>query len=249
MSKTDQASLVIADDHVVFVDAVSPLLENHGYHVTAAHTLAETMECVDRLQPGVCLLDCHFGDDDSLGAVPDLIAVSPNTKVVVLSPGAETERVAGYLRAGASAYLHKTLGVSALIAAIDRALGGEVIVDVPQCAPTSPRPGPSPYEDPRWLASFLTQRERECLALLVDGLDTTAMAKRLYVSPATVRTHIQSLLTKLGVHSRLEAASVAVRYRLLDTRFQPAKAQPVPSYSGYSGYSASPHPRPSIALP
>ena len=66
------------------------------------------------------------------------------------------------------------------------------------------------------LAEFLTTRERQCLQLLVDGQDTAQMAQQLGVSPATVRTHVQSLLTKLGVHSRLEAASLAVRYRLLE---------------------------------
>ena len=66
------------------------------------------------------------------------------------------------------------------------------------------------------LAGYLTTRERQCLRLLVDGLDTAQMAVRLDVSPATVRTHVQSMLTKLGAHSRLEAASLAVRYRLLE---------------------------------
>jgi DNA-binding CsgD family transcriptional regulator len=66
------------------------------------------------------------------------------------------------------------------------------------------------------LAAYLTIRERECLRLLVEGLGTAQMAVRLGVSPATVRTHVQSLLTKLGVHSRLEAASLAVRHRLLE---------------------------------
>lgn len=67
-----------------------------------------------------------------------------------------------------------------------------------------------------WLAAYLTIGERQCLRLLVEGRDTAQMAVRLGVSPATVRTHVQSLLTKLGVHSRLEAASLAVRHRLLE---------------------------------
>jgi two-component system nitrate/nitrite response regulator NarL len=78
------------------------------------------------------------------------------------------------------------------------------------------------------LAGYLTARERECLRLLVEGLDTARMATRLGVSPATVRTHVQLLLTKLGVHSRLEAASLAVRYRLLDdTAWRPVGAERV----------------------
>lgn len=70
--------------------------------------------------------------------------------------------------------------------------------------------------DARRLAGYLTVRERECLELIVEGLGTDAMAKRLGVSNTTVRTHSQRLLTKLGVHSRLEAASFAVRYSLLE---------------------------------
>ena len=74
-----------------------------------------------------------------------------------------------------------------------------------------------PWYPDRWLlAAFLTVRERECLQLLVEGLDTAGIATKLGVSAATVRTHVQSLMTKLGVHSRLEAASYAVRNRLLD---------------------------------
>jgi DNA-binding NarL/FixJ family response regulator len=92
-------------------------------------------------------------------------------------------------------------------------LRGEVVVDVPK-APTSRRL--AGQDSVQRLAAYLTDRERECLGLLVEGLDTAGMAAKLGVSRATVRTHVQSLLTKLGVHSRLEAASFAVRYRLLD---------------------------------
>ena len=86
-------------------------------------------------------------------------------------------------------------------------------MDVPK--PAAARP-PAPRDHAHRLAAFLTARERECLLLLVEGLDTAGIATKLGVSAATVRTHVQSLMTKLGVHSRLEAASYAVRYRLLD---------------------------------
>ena len=69
------------------------------------------------------------------------------------------------------------------------------------------------------LAAHLTSRERECLMMLVEGLDTAAMVQRLGVSRTTVRTHLQAVLTKLGVHSRLEAASFAVRHRLPELWF------------------------------
>jgi DNA-binding NarL/FixJ family response regulator len=101
--------------------------------------------------------------------------------------------------------------VLALVAGIDRVLDGETIVDIP--AEPSVR-WPERADSTHRLAAHLTGRELECLAMLVEGLDTAAMVARLGVSRTTIRTHIQAVLTKLGVHSRLEAASVAVRYGL-----------------------------------
>jgi len=209
-------SLVVGDDHSVFLDAMSAVLVQRGYEVTVADSVADTIEAVQRMQPDVCLIDRHFAGDNGIEAIAQMIAVSKQTKVLVLSADPDTEGVRRALNVGAAGYLHKTRGVSALTEAIERVLRGEVIVDVPKGIRKRPLPH---QDDAHRLAGFLTPRERECLALLVAGLDTAAMARKLGVSPATVRTHVQSLLTKLGVHSRLEAASFAVRYRLLDEGF------------------------------
>jgi two-component system nitrate/nitrite response regulator NarL len=205
--------LVVGDDHKVFLDALSVVLVQQGYAITEARTVAETLAAVERQQPDACLVDRHFGGDDSLGVIETMITASPATKVLVLTADPETEGVLRALGAGASGYLHKTRGVTALMAAISRVLRGEVVVDVPRVPRRRPAQAAA---DAQRLASFLTDRERQCLALLVEGLDTAAMARRLGVSRATVRTHVQSLLTKLGVHSRLEAVSFAVRYRLVE---------------------------------
>ncbi|MEV4312473.1 helix-turn-helix transcriptional regulator [Actinocrispum sp. NPDC049592] len=84
---------------------------------------------------------------------------------------------------------------------------------------TMPRPDANEIADARHLAAHLTDREWECLGLLVQGLNTTAMSTTLGISPTTARTHIQSLLTKLGVHSRLEAVALTLRTSLLDNNF------------------------------
>jgi DNA-binding CsgD family transcriptional regulator len=91
-------------------------------------------------------------------------------------------------------------------------LCGEVVVNVP----SRPARRLSRPDQAEGLAALLTCRERQCLLMLVEGLDTAAMVARLGVSRTTVRTHLQAVLTKLGVHSRLEAASFAVRYGLPD---------------------------------
>jgi two-component system nitrate/nitrite response regulator NarL len=118
------------------------------------------------------------------------------------------------MRAGASGYVHKTRSVTVLKQTIERVLRGEVVVEAPAKPAIRSRLARQP--DALRLAGYLTARERQCLELLVAGQDTAAMVSSLGVSAATVRTHVQALLTKLGVHSRLEAASFAVRHGLLD---------------------------------
>jgi DNA-binding NarL/FixJ family response regulator len=205
--------LVLADDHTVFVDALSTVLTRAGYTVSAiAHSLAQVMTEVGTRQPQVCVIDRHFGDGDSIEALGRLLSVSPTTKILMLSADRDPDSMLVALDAGASGYLHKTRSLASLTSAIDDVLCDKVVIDVP---------GPQPvrrttqHTAAQQLAAHLTSREWECLELLVDGLDTTAMAHRLGVSRTTIRTHVQSLLTKLGVHSRLEAASFAVRHKLL----------------------------------
>jgi DNA-binding NarL/FixJ family response regulator len=116
------------------------------------------------------------------------------------------------VRLGAAGYVHKTCGVRKLVHALERVIDGAVVLDTPRPAASAR----SDVSEARRLAAHLTARERECLGLLVEGLDTPAMTLRLGVSTTTVRSHVQALLTKLGVHSRLEAATFAVRYDLVD---------------------------------
>jgi two-component system, NarL family, nitrate/nitrite response regulator NarL len=208
---------VLGDDHMLFLDALSAVLSEHG-HVTAAVAggSGEMVARVLREQPDACLIGRQAGiDDDGQVAhiIARLLAASPGTRVVVLSANLTPVAASQVVAAGASGYLHQSLGLSALMSAIGRVLGGEVVIAIPGSGPAQNSHEP---DHALRLARQLTCRERECLLMLVDGLDTTAITRRLGVSRTTVRTHLQSVLTKLGVHSRLEAVSFAVRHRLPD---------------------------------
>jgi len=208
------ATLVLGDDQVVFLDALASVLQEHEHEVGAvARSTAEMVASVRRQRPDACLIDRHVAQPDDGQTIGRVLAASDRTSVLVLSGDAGQDAVDRALEAGASGYLHQSCGVSALIVALERMLSGEVVVDVPPARPA--RRSPEPDQAHR-LAAMLTSRERECLLMLVEGLDTAAMVARLGVSRTTVRTHLQAVLTKLGVHSRLEAASFAVRYRLPD---------------------------------
>lgn len=206
-------AVVLCDDHPVFADALAVVLAGRGYSVRAVvHSTADIVATVRAHRPAACVIDRHFGDGDGLDMVAPVVAASPGTRVLLLTADRDPAVARRALASGASGYLCKTAGVTALVAAIERIVRGEVVVDT---APAPPVRRSSEHAEALRLASYLTARERECLALVVDGLGTGAIAERLGVSTTTVRTHVQAVLTKLGVHSRLEAASFAVRHSIL----------------------------------
>jgi two-component system, NarL family, nitrate/nitrite response regulator NarL len=214
--------LILGDDQAVFLDALATVLTQRGFEVGAvARSTDEMIAHVARQRPEVCLVDCDPGGPGAT-AIRRVRQASGATAVLVLGadPAATAAELA--LAAGACGYVHQSRGVEVLVAALERITSGQPVIDVPDARPVhQPRRLPPAHTG----AATLTGRERECLGLLVAGLDTTAIMARMGVSRTTVRTHLQAVLTKLGVHSRLEAASFAVRHRLLDTWAQPE--QPV----------------------
>ncbi|MGH4024451.1 MAG: LuxR C-terminal-related transcriptional regulator [Pseudonocardiaceae bacterium] len=220
-------SLVIGDDHTLFAEALAGVLTVNSFAVRAVtRSISGVIEAVRRHRPDVCLLDRHFVDGDIIDAIEEIIAASAGTRVLILTADDDLDDVTRALRSGVQGYLHKSSGLAVLAEAIVRILDDEgVVVEVP--SRRAQRPSPE-LAQARRLAAGLTARERDCLALIVEGLGTEAMARRLGVSNATIRTHSQRLLTKLGVHSRLEAASFAVRYSVLD---RPHRAGACASYA------------------
>ena len=186
--------LVLCDDHPIVMHSMATMFRSHGHDVVATATRPEQLaDLVLRHRPHVCVTDLMF-DDDGPAAVLDAIAqVSPFVAVVVLSgaPG----HAAQALAAGATAVGSKSLSADAIVALVEgRTAEGTVSRPVPRAR--------VPY--------FLTDREVEVLQSLSDGDSTARMAERLGVRHAPARSHVQSVLLKLGVHSRVAAVAVAV---------------------------------------
>lgn len=205
-------SIVLGDDHAVFVESLVSVLAGQGFRVPAvARSLTGTIEAVRHHKPDVCLLARRFSDGDGITAIGRIMTVSPATRILILAADRDPDAMRQAVRLGAAGYMHKTCGVRKLVHALERVVAGAVVLDAPRASSAR-----SEVSEARRLAAHLTARERECLGLLVEGLDTPAMTVRLGVSTTTVRSHVQALLTKLGVHSRLEAATFAVRYDIVD---------------------------------
>ncbi|MGH3396718.1 MAG: response regulator [Streptosporangiaceae bacterium] len=214
--------LVLGDDQAIFLDALSTVLTQRGYDVGAvARSPEEMIAYVRHQRPDACLIDCNLAVDGGLRTIQRVIEVSEATTVVVLGADPDADAAELALDAGASGYLHQSRGVEVLVSALERMPNGERVIDLPDAGPAR-RPRRASHADT--VAATLTGRERECLSLLVAGLDTGAIVAQMGVSRTTVRTHLQSVLTKLGVHSRLEAASFAVRHHLVDAWAEPGLA-------------------------
>lgn len=206
---TSPIRVVLCDDHLVFTQALGSLLgREEDIQVTAAAgTVAELLVRVARETPDVVLIDYELPDGDGVSATRTLKSSFPDIQVVMVTSFATDEILIAAMEAGCSGYVTKHSPASSVANAIRQAAGGDVVISAPMLRKLLPTLKPTR----RGLGSDLTAREREILELLADGASGRAIAAQLYLSANTVRNHAQSILDKLGAHSRLEAVAVAVQ--------------------------------------
>lgn len=198
--------VVICDDHKVFGEAMASVLAGHGYDVVACTgDLPSGLAAVARHRPGLYLVDLDFRDGDRASGLDAVRHSSPGTRIVVVSGTFDAGAVARAREAGAHGLVAKHRRLEDILDAIARVDAGEAVFHDPAPGVSPPRP-PAGSGEPS--LSALTVREREVLDRLVEGKDTAALARDLGISYATARTHIQRLITKLGVHSKLEAVAL-----------------------------------------
>jgi DNA-binding NarL/FixJ family response regulator len=208
--------ILLVDDHPLTRSALAGLLSQHGFDVVGeASDGEEAIEAAVRLQPDLILLDLSMPGLDGLSALPRLREAASECEVVVLTASGTEENLLGAIRGGAAGYLLKSepperivdflRGVAQGEAALSGAVARRLLEQVREGGGRN-----SGVPDP--IAAALSARELEVLLLLDDHLATDEIAKRLFISEHTVRSHVKSLLRKLGVSSRreaLEALSVA----------------------------------------
>jgi two-component system nitrate/nitrite response regulator NarL len=199
--------IVVCDDHALLLEAVEIALSNLGHEVVAVTTNPDdAVRLVAEHHPDVCLLDVNFPSGSSLPVVAQLRASSPDTKVVMVSADSVPALVIQAIEAGAAGFVRKDQPIQHVIESLELAIEGHLAVD-PDLLQTALRTKAS-GDDPLWALSFLTDREWQVLRCIVEGSTTAEIARALGVRGSTARTHVQNVLTKLGVHSRLQAAAL-----------------------------------------
>jgi DNA-binding NarL/FixJ family response regulator len=205
--------VLIVDDHDVLASSLAMVLDAEPdlMSVGVAGTLEKARGMVVSTTPDVILLDHRLPDGDGVAAIGELRRLRPSAQVVVLTASAADHVLVAAIEAGASGFVSKSRSLDELTSAVRAAATGEAVISPEMLArllPRLQRSGRARHND-------LTEREREVLGLLADGLSNAVIAEQLFVSVHTVRNHIANLSAKLGAHSKLEALSIAVRDGLL----------------------------------
>ena len=206
--------ILIVDDHRLFADVVASALAQLGARIIGpVGTAADAIVAVGAERPEVVLLDLALPDADGIETGRLILEAAPDTVVLALSASTDPRAATDAVKAGFRGFVPKDARLPTVLEAIRGALEGRSVM-IRSTAPAPQTFGPGVSAG--LLASCLTAREREVLGLLVAGLGSRAIAEELQISMNTVRTHVQSVLTKLQVHTRLEAAAFAVRHGVVD---------------------------------
>ena len=212
-------TVMVVDDHPIWREGVARDLTERGLRVVATAQDADSAVRIARaVRPQVVLMDLNLGSGSGVQAIEGILAVLPETRVLVLSASGEHADVLDAVKAGATGYLVKSASVEELLAAVRRTadgfpvftpgLAGLVLGEYRRLAGTPDGPDPA--------APALTDRETEVLRLVAKGLTARQIGERLTVSHRTVESHVQNTLRKLQLHNRAQLIRYAIEQGLAD---------------------------------
>lgn len=213
MSEQDVIRVMLVDDHAVVRSGLSAfLLAYEDFDLVGeAAGGEEALRLCEALKPDVILMDLVMPGMDGAQATALILEKCPQVQIIALTSFKEQELVEGAIKAGAISYLLKDVSADELADAIRAAHSGEPTLS-PEAAQVLIRATRQPEKKPGF---DLTEREKEVLALMVEGLNNRQISEKLVVSVSTTKFHVSSILAKLGVSSRTEAVSFALKNKLL----------------------------------
>jgi NarL family two-component system response regulator LiaR len=203
---------MLVDDHTMVRKGLATFLKVFDDLELAgeADSGAAAIKLCGKILPDVVLMDMVMPDMDGASATRVICQKYPQVQVIALTSFKEGDLVKNALDAGAIAYLLKDVSADDLVRAIRAAHAGRATLspEAAQALVETANQPPAPGLD-------MTEREREVLALMVEGLNNTQIAGRLFVSPSTIKSHVSNILSKLGVASRTEAVTLALRAHII----------------------------------
>lgn len=208
--------ILIVDDHEVVRLGLKALIEHHPQFevVGEAGNAKDAVEQVSLLHPDVVLLDIRLPGASGIEACEEISTNYPSARVIMLTSYAEDEMLFSAIRAGASGYVLKQIGGDDLIRAIEAVGHGEAMLDPAVTQRVFQEVRRAVKEEEASAFANLSQQEKHVLLLVSEGRTNREIAKSLFLGEGTVRNYVSSILSKLGVSNRAEAAAYAVEHNL-----------------------------------
>jgi two-component system response regulator DevR len=208
--------ILIVDDHEVVRIGLKSLLDRYDHFeiVGEVGSAKEAIEKVSKIHPDVVLMDIRLPGVSGIEACEEITNNYPDTKVIMLTSYAEDEMLFSAIRAGASGYVLKQIGAEDLVHAIESVGRGEALLDPAVTQRVFQEVRRAVKEEEASAFANLSQQERHVLLLVSEGRTNREIAKTLYLGEGTVRNYVSSILSKLGVSNRAEAAAYAVEHSL-----------------------------------
>jgi len=208
--------IVLVDDHEVVRLGLKSLLDRHPQFevVGEAGSSREAIEVVSNIQPDVVVMDVRLPGTSGIEACEEITRRFPSTKVIMLTSYAEDEMLFSAIRAGASGYVLKQIGGEDLIHALEAVSRGEALLDPAVTQRVFQEVRRAVREEEASAFAHLSQQEKHVLLLVSEGKTNREIAKALFLGEGTVRNYVSSILSKLGVSNRAEAAAYAVEHSL-----------------------------------
>jgi DNA-binding NarL/FixJ family response regulator len=204
--------VVLVDDHALFRRGLRRLLEGHGFQVVGegSHGRA-AVQLAAELKPDVVVCDLSMPLMGGVEAIRHIVAADPGARVLVMTISGDGDEVLDALLAGATGYLLKDARAEEILRAVHAAVAGESDVSPRVAGRLVTRLREVGHAQIPLLPASLTEREVDVLRLLATGKENSAIAQDLYLSPKTVKNHVSSILDKLQIDNRIQAAVLAVR--------------------------------------
>jgi two-component system response regulator DevR len=208
--------ILLVDDHEVVRLGLKSLLERHPQFdvVGEASSAREALEIVNTSHPDVVVMDIRLPGTSGIEACEEITGRFPETKVIMLTSYAEDEMLFSAIRAGASGYILKQIGGEDLVRALEAVGRGEAMLDPTVTQRVFQEVRRAVKEEEASAFAHLSQQEKHVLLLVSEGKTNREIAKALFLGEGTVRNYVSSILSKLGVNNRAEAAAYAVQHNL-----------------------------------
>jgi DNA-binding NarL/FixJ family response regulator len=208
------ARVLLVDDHEIYRAGLRGLLEEQGIDIVGEAATGEAaVRLVEETHPNVVIMDLNMPGIGGIEATRRITSVAPLARVLMLTVSSTAPDITDAVLAGACGYLLKSATTQEIVNGIDAATRGDALLSPSVAAKLLDRvrESPAPPSIPDATQASLTDRELEVLKLLASGMDNADIGRSLFISPSTVKNHISSILLKLQIENRIQAAVYAVR--------------------------------------